>query len=207
MFIRIQIKGSLSVKHSPAHFFKPKGLGTFKNLKCFFTAWPVTDIFAVCGNTGCACYSSAYSVFWNYRILLLKFCKIQKADFFIFSENLHLQFYIIICPSVRTWKSIFRFWFEAGFLHFFSLKNLQKLYKWGVTIMRKNVRCILKGHKNHADKMNLHRRFNSTVSLFVEKFFWADTCFLAKKCTLYCGRGAWRECTNRPQYAIISSRW
>ena len=85
-------------------------------------------------------------------------------------------------------KEIFLFCLGEDLLHFFSLKNSQKLYKWGVTIMRKNVRCILKGHKNHANKMNLHRRFNSTVSLFVEKFFWADTCFLAKKCTLYCGK-------------------
>ena len=116
----------------------------------------------------------------------MKFCKIQKADFFIFSENLHFQFYNIICPNVRTWKKIFRFWLEADLLHFFSLKNSQKLYKWGVTILRKNVRWIVKGHINHADKMNLHRRFKSTMSPFVEKFFWGDTCFLAKnvRCTV-----------------------
>ena len=41
-------------------------------------------------------------------------------------------------------KEIFRFWLEAGLLHFFSLKNLQKLYKCGVTICKKFVRCKVK---------------------------------------------------------------
>ena len=39
-------------------------------------------------------------------------------------------------------KEIFRFWLGADLLHFFSLKNSQKLYKWGVTICRKNVRLV-----------------------------------------------------------------
>ena len=41
-------------------------------------------------------------------------------------------------------KRFFRFWLGVDLLHFFSLKNSQKLYKWGVTICRKIVRLVWK---------------------------------------------------------------
>ena len=55
-----------------------------------------------------------------------------------------------------------------------------------VKICRKNVRCILKKHKNHAVKANLHRRFKTTVSLFVEIFFDRIPAFWQKnvRCTV-----------------------
>ena len=63
-------------------------------------------------------------------------------------------------------KENFLFWFEAGFLHFFSLKNLQKLYKWGVTICQKFVRCKVREIKI---EKRIYRKFTFKVSPSVKK--------------------------------------
>ena len=77
----------------------------------------------------------------------MKFCKIQKADFFIFWKISIFDFTTLSVQMYGLKKEIFLFCLGEDLLHFFSLKNSQKLYKWGVTICQKFVRCKVRGIK------------------------------------------------------------
>ena len=142
MFLRIQIKGSLSVKHSPAHFFKPKGLGTSQKPKMLLHGMTRDKHFrCVWQHRLCLLIFQSFS-FLRLQNFTFEIPQNSESWFFYFSwksPSLILQHYLSKCTDLK------KDFFDFGLKQIGSISSLWKIYRNftnGVSPFAKNLYVV-----------------------------------------------------------------